>query len=176
MGKVVDKEPQDCTQVVLRSGHCDFYGNGRLWVTVAARREENSVDNGGRGFTRRVKFRSERKMQLQVLASAHSVWAAQSGSETFWAVISLSQTKRRRLTISEYEKQWCWTQLGRRPWCRCRPLGGGGFGACRTDTERTGGDRNIQYTWKWSVVTVMDSLHSSDSCEPAVSVIVVVVM
>ncbi len=40
MGKMVDKKPQNSAEVVLRSGHCDLYGNGRLGVTVATREEK----------------------------------------------------------------------------------------------------------------------------------------
>lgn len=37
MRQVVHKKPQNCTEVVLRSGHRYLYRNRRLGVTVAAR-------------------------------------------------------------------------------------------------------------------------------------------
>lgn len=40
MGKVVNKKPQNSAEVVLRSSHCDLYGNGRLGVTVATRKDK----------------------------------------------------------------------------------------------------------------------------------------
>lgn len=40
MGEVVNKKPQHSAEVVLRSGHCDLYGNGRLGVTVATRKDK----------------------------------------------------------------------------------------------------------------------------------------
>lgn len=40
------------------------------------------------------------------------------------------------LTISVCGRRWCWTQLGCRPWCRCRPPVDGGFAAYLKDTER----------------------------------------
>lgn len=40
MGQVVHKEPQDRTEVMLSSSHCDLYGNGRLGVTVTTRKKE----------------------------------------------------------------------------------------------------------------------------------------
>lgn len=39
MGKVVDKKPQNSAEVVLRSRHCNLYGNRCLGVTVATREE-----------------------------------------------------------------------------------------------------------------------------------------
>lgn len=36
MGEVVHKEAEDSAEVVLRSGHGDFDGDGRLGVAVAA--------------------------------------------------------------------------------------------------------------------------------------------
>lgn len=41
MGEVVHKEPQNGAEVVLRSGHGDFYRDGRLGVTVAAGSENS---------------------------------------------------------------------------------------------------------------------------------------
>lgn len=38
-GEVVYEQPQNRVEVVLRSGHHDLYGNGRLGVTVAAATE-----------------------------------------------------------------------------------------------------------------------------------------
>lgn len=43
MGKVVHKKPQNSTEVVLRAGHRDLYGNWRLGVTVATRREKKQT-------------------------------------------------------------------------------------------------------------------------------------
>lgn len=44
MGEVVYKEAEDSAEVVLRSCHCDFNGDGRLGVAVAARRQgQNQV-------------------------------------------------------------------------------------------------------------------------------------
>lgn len=42
MGEVVHKQPQHGTEVVLRPGHGDLYGDGRLGVTVATRRGNNT--------------------------------------------------------------------------------------------------------------------------------------
>lgn len=44
MGEVVDEQPEHRAEVVLRSGHGDLDGDGRLGVTVAAG-GENKVWN-----------------------------------------------------------------------------------------------------------------------------------
>lgn len=43
MGQVVHKKPQNCTEVVLRSGHRYLYRNRRLGVTVAAREKKQAA-------------------------------------------------------------------------------------------------------------------------------------